>query len=290
MTIQEGQQDLTRQLGTAYEPREAAQIADWVMENLSGLKKIDRLLHKQKRLTPEQDKLLEKYKAQLLEHTPVQYVLHEAWFYGLKLYVDEQVLIPRPETEELVEWVVAEVDNRQSAIGSRQLVILDIGTGSGCIPIALKKKLPGATVYGCDVSKGALGVSRQNARNLAAAVEFLLVDFLQVDQWAVLPMADIIVSNPPYIPVKDKATMHANVLEHEPHLALFVENDDPLLFYRNIARFAQGKLLPAGRIYVEIHEDLGAATVQVFQEHGFAVVLKKDMQGKDRMIRAMKIN
>jgi release factor glutamine methyltransferase len=312
MTLQEAQRDLTRQLSAAYDTREAAQMADWVMEHLSGMKKIDRLVHKERPLTPEQSSLLSTYSTQLLKHVPVQYVLHEAWFAGLPFYVDENVLIPRPETEELVEWVVEEIGNGQwamgngqsamgngqSAIGNQQWamgngapIILDIGTGSGCIPIALKKKLPAARVYGCDVSEGALKVAQRNAQTFNAAVEFLLIDFLQADRWASLPAVNIIVSNPPYIPVKDKDSMHANVLEHEPHLALFVENDDPLLFYRNIARFAQQKLLPAGSIYVEIHEDLGPATVQVFQEHGFdAVVLKQDMQGKDRMIRAMKID
>ncbi len=300
MTLQEAQQDLIRQLATAYDTREAAQIGDWVMEHLSGMKKIDRLVHKERQLTDTQSSQLSTYTAQLLVHTPVQHVLREAWFAGLPFYVDENVLIPRPETEELVEWVVGEnrIQNSEYRIqhlgvadGDSSLRILDIGTGSGCIPIALKKKLPQATVYGCDVSEGALEVAQRNAQAFNTAVEFLLVDFLQVDGRGSLPAVNIIVSNPPYIPVKDKDTMHANVLEHEPHLALFVENDDPLLFYRNIAAFAGTHLLPGGRVYVEIHEDLGAATVQLFREHGFDdVTLKQDMQGKDRMVRAMKID
>lgn len=292
------------------------------MESVTGLERMDRLLRQYDPLSPAQGYTLATYTTALLDHVPVQYVLHEAWFYGLKLYVDEQVLIPRPETEELVHWIVSDLD--QGAIQSRftnfdvipltsaqvlptsdflpasphakdfhfpHLRILDIGTGSGCIPIALKKALPVAEVHACDVSPGALQVARKNGTTHEAAIEWRLADFLRSYDWDLLPRVDIIVSNPPYIPVKDKETMHTNVLEHEPHLALFVENDDPLLFYRTIARFAQQKLLPAGSIYVEIHEDLGPATVQVFQEHGFdAVVLKQDMQGKDRMIRAMKIS
>lgn len=304
MTLQEAQQDLIRQLATAYDAREAAQIGDWVMEHLSGLKKIDRLVHKERQLTDAQSKQLLTYTTQLLAHRPVQYVLQEAWFAGLPFYVDENVLIPRPETEELVEWVVGEnrIQHSESRsqkpwsggekLGgeeSRETIILDIGTGSGCIPIALKKKLPTATVYGCDVSEGALQVAQRNAQTFNTPVQFLLVDFLQEDQRVLLPAVNIMVSNPPYIPVKDKASMHANVLEHEPHLALFVENDDALLFYRNIAAFASTHLLPGGKVYVEIHEDLGAATALLFREHGFDdVVLKQDMQGKDRMIRAMK--
>lgn len=304
MTIQQAQQQLRVQLQSIYDPREAGNIANWVMESVTGLERMDRLLRQYDPLSPHQEATLATYTTALLEHLPVQYVLHEAWFYGLKLYVDEQVLIPRPETEELVEWVVEEwrIQNSEYRIQDTALgiqhtedkkhhpIILDIGTGSGCIPIALKKRLPAATVYGCDVSEGALQVAQRNAAALDTQVQFFLLDFLQADQRATLPPVDILVSNPPYIPVKDKATMHANVLAHEPHLALFVENDDPLLFYRHIAAFANTHLLPGGAIYVEIHEDLGPATVQLFQEHGFnEVLLKKDMQGKDRMIRAMKI-
>ncbi|WP_315821661.1 hypothetical protein [Paraflavitalea speifideaquila] len=148
-----------------------------------------------------------------------------------------------------------------------------------------------AEVYGCDVSPGALEVARKNGSTHEAVIEWRQIDFLRSYDWDLLPRVDIIVSNPPYIPVKDKETMHANVLEHEPHLALFVEDDDALLFYRHIARFANTHLLPGGKVYVEIHEDLGQATVQLFRDHGFGeVVLKQDMQGKDRMIRAMKID
>jgi release factor glutamine methyltransferase len=285
MTLQESQQYLIAQLSPLYDAREASNIAHWVLEHLTGWKKIDRLVHKEDPLSAEQNTLLEQYIAELLTHKPVQYVLREAWFYGLPLYVDEHVLIPRPETEELVEWVIQETGSGNTAYS-----ILDIGTGSGCIPIALKKQLPAATVYACDVSEGALAVAQKNAQMADTAIQFIQTDFLVSANWGSLPEADIIVSNPPYIPVKDKGSMRENVLQHEPHLALFVENDDPLLFYRSIAQFARQKLLPGGRVYVEIHEDLGAATLQLFTGSGFTnAELKKDMQGKDRMIRAMKI-
>lgn len=298
MTIHDARQYLTVQLTPVYEDREAANIADWVMEHLTGLKKIDRIIHKATPLSATQVSQLTSYTASLLAHKPVQYVLNEAWFYGLHLYVDEQVLIPRPETEELVEWVVEEVRSQYPVSRSSSYVavpvapgprILDIGTGSGCIPIALKHELPAAAVYACDVSAGALQVAQKNAQALGTAVQFFHVDMLQPAHWPSLPEVDVIVSNPPYIPVKDKATMRENVLQHEPHLALFVEDDDPLLFYRTIARFASRHLRPGGKIYVEIHEDLGAATTALFAASGFTdIVLKKDLQGRDRMVRAVK--
>jgi release factor glutamine methyltransferase len=318
MTIQQAQQQLRVELQLIYDPREAANIANWVMESVTGLERMERLIHQYDPLSAAQEATLAGYTTALLDHVPVQYVLHESWFYGLKLYVDEHVLIPRPETEELVHWIVSEQD--PGAIQSRftnfdvipltaaqvlptsdflpapphvkdfrfpHVRILDIGTGSGCIPIALKKSLPASEVHACDVSAGALQVARKNGDTHEAAIEWRQVDFLRTYDWDLLPRVDIIVSNPPYIPVKDKATMHDNVLRHEPHLALFVADDDPLLFYRHIARFGQQKLLPGGSIYVEIHEDLGAATEAVFRQYGFEdTVVKKDMQGKDRMVRA----
>lgn len=320
MTIQQAQQQLRVQLQSIYDPREAANIANWTMERLTGLQRVDRLLRQYDLLAAEQEATLAAYTTALLDHVPVQYVLQEAWFYGLKLYVDENVLIPRPETEELVHWIVSEQD--PAAIQSRftnfevipstaaqvlptsdflpalphvkdfhfpRVRILDIGTGSGCIPIALKKALPAAEIHACDVSPGALQVARKNGDTHEAAIEWRQVDFLRTYDWDLLPRVDIIVSNPPYIPVRDKHTMRDNVLQHEPHLALFVADDDPLLFYRYIARFGRQKLLPGGSIYVEIHEELGAATEAVFRQHGFEdTVVKKDMQGKDRMVRARK--
>lgn len=282
MTIDQAQQQLLFQLYHLYDNREAANIADWIMEHITSWKKIDRIVHKQVPLLPEKIALLDRYTHELLTHKPVQYVLHEAWFYGMALYVNEAVLIPRPETEELVEWVVDSSTNKAPGI-------LDIGTGSGCISIALKKKMPDAAVYACDVSKEALAVAARNTQTLQAAVQFIQLNFLEPAAWEKLPAVDIIVSNPPYVPQSNKAGMQPNVLQYEPHLALFVENDDPLLFYKAIAGFAALKLLPGGSIYAEIHEDLGQATKELFVAKGFAnVELKKDMQGKDRMIRAGK--
>lgn len=298
---------MLKELSAVYDARETGNIGDWVLESLTGMSKIDRVMYRDSALSPTQSVLLHRYIPELLAHRPVQYVLQEAWFVGMRFYVDEAVLIPRPETEELVEWVVEEELSKSQASGARSWMveaggkvdagrkkpdvggidILDIGTGSGCISIALKKKFPGAMVHACDVSEAALAVARRNAAALEAPVSFHLVDVLRPAQWDALPMADIIVSNPPYIPVRDKSTMHDNVLLHEPHLALFVPDEDALLFYRAIAGLARDRLRPGGSIYVEIHEDLGPATVALFQQQGYETVqLRKDLQGKDRMLRA----
>ncbi|THU39899.1 peptide chain release factor N(5)-glutamine methyltransferase [Niastella caeni] len=300
MTLQEAQQQLQTSLHELYDNREAANIADWVMEHVTGMRKIDRIMHKQSLLSPDRIAQLKQYTQELLTNKPVQYVLHEAWFCGMPFYVDESVLIPRPETEELVEWVVAEVGNRSrtkaGAIGNKDssylvpptsyLSILDIGTGSGCIPIALKKKLPEATIYACDVSEQALAVAAKNAAAQQTPIQFLPVDFLDAAAWSKLPAVGIIVSNPPYIPQHNKNSMLQNVLAYEPHLALFVPNEDPLLFYDAIARFAQQKLLPGGSIFAEIHEDLGEQTKTLFESKGFKAEVKKDFQGKERMVKA----
>lgn len=279
MDWQQAQKELITQLIPLYGDREAAAIADWTMENLSGWKKIDRLLHRSDPLPPETLNTYKKYSRELLDQRPVQYVLHESWFAGMKLYVDENVLIPRPETEELVEWVI------QTTLSSP--LILDVGTGSGCIAITLALQLPGAQVHAIDISTGALTVAGRNAQNLQAPVCFHQLDFLDPQQWPLLPQFTCIVSNPPYIPDSDKTTMALHVLKSEPHLALFVPDNDPLLFYDALARFAKQHLSPGGFLFAEIHEALGPAAVQLFREAGFQeVILRKDMQGNDRMIRA----
>ncbi|MFL5745903.1 MAG: peptide chain release factor N(5)-glutamine methyltransferase [Niastella sp.] len=304
MTVYEAQQQLQTALAELYDNREAANIADWVMEHVTGLRKIDRIVHKQSSLAPDGADRLQEYTRQLLTHKPVQYVLHETWFCGMPFYVDEQVLIPRPETEELVEWVGENARQWAAAKGQRaegkgsvaainnnpeMLRILDIGTGSGCIPISLKKKLPQAEVYACDVSEGALAVAARNAAAQQTPIHFLQVDFLDADSWSSLPEVDIIVSNPPYIPQSDKNTMLQNVLAYEPHLALFVPDNDALVFYDAIARFAQRTLPKHGCVFVEIHEDLGQKTKGLFESKGFNAAVKKDFQGKDRMVRAERL-
>jgi release factor glutamine methyltransferase len=281
MTIQEANQHIGNQLRTIYEGSEAENISDWVIEHLTGTKRTDRVIHKEKMISPEQESQLKQYLDRLLQHEPVQYVLNEAWFCGLKFYVDKNVLIPRPETEELVEWIIS-----GCKFPIDTLSILDIGSGSGCIPIALKKRLGKADVWSCDVSPEALEVANRNATMLGINVKFIELDFLNEEQREKLPSFDIIVSNPPYIPAKEKEAMRLNVLEYEPAAALFVPDNDALIFYKAIADFGKKHLNNNGFIYTEINESLGEATASIFQSNGYQTVIKKDMQEKERMIKA----
>ncbi|MEO5681329.1 MAG: peptide chain release factor N(5)-glutamine methyltransferase [Chitinophagaceae bacterium] len=289
MTIHEASQQIRFQLFHVYDEREAGNVTELLMEHITGWKRIDRVVNKTVPLSLQQQKMLEQYTAALLRNEPLQYVLHQAWFYDMQLYVDENVLIPRPETEELVDWLVKDNISPKSGIHSQVPVnktILDIGTGSGCIPLAIKKSLPAFDVHAADISEGALHVARKNAADQKLNIHFYELDILAETSWEALPMFDIIVSNPPYIPESDKESMAANVLQYEPSLALFVENNDPLLFYKIIADFAKKQLKENGRIYLEIHEAMGNDIIDLYKQKGFAnIELRKDMQGRDRMVR-----
>ena len=200
---------------------------------------------------------------------------------GLTFYVDKNTLIPRPETEELVEWV-----SSNCRFPLKELSILDIGSGSGCIPIALKKRLNKATVVSCDISSGALGVSRRNAKELGIDVDFFEMNILNPEQRAQLKRYDFIVSNPPYIPVHEKSKLDFNVAGYEPPQALFVPDEDPLLFYRVIGEMGKDHLNPGGLIIVEMHEDLARDCERLFQSLGYRTEIRKDMQGKERLLKA----
>lgn len=278
MTIQQAYHFLQQQLSTIYDNDEANNIADLVIEHITGYKKLGRITHKDVSINEKQIALLNSLTKELETHKPVQYVLGEAWFYEQKFFVNEHVLIPRPETEELVELVAS----CKLTITS----ILDIGTGSGCIPIILKKKLPKTDITAIDVSAEALAVAKTNAVNLHTDIHFKQVDFLNEQAWNELDSYDVIVSNPPYIKQSESSTMHTNVLSFEPHIALFVYDDDALLFYRKIALFGQTHLNENGKMFVEINEALGAETIALFESYGYTAILKKDMQHKDRMIVA----
>ena len=281
MTTQEATYFMLNKLRTIYNEAEAGTITDWVMEHLTGSKKAERMLYKNSAITPKEELQLQQFAERLLQHEPVQYVLNESWFCGLKFYVDKNVLIPRPETEELVEWIIA---NCRFPVD--ELKILDIGSGSGCIPVTLKRRLKKAEVWSCDISKEALAVAKKNTLALGTDVNFIQLDFLNSAARAQLPPFDIIVSNPPYVPQKDKQTMPPNVLNYEPATALFVPDNDPLIFYKAIAEFGKTHLNSNGIIYTEIHEDLGKETMEIFQSAGYTTELKKDMQQKDRMIKS----
>jgi release factor glutamine methyltransferase len=286
MTIREANRQLASQLQAIYDQREAHNISDLVMENITGKKKTERTISQEAQLSPDQTRQFKIITDRLLQHEPVQYVLNEAWFYNLKFTVDKNVLIPRPETEELVEWILLLIGNRQWPIG-KNIRILDVGTGSGCIPIALRKNLSSEfEIWACDINDQVLTVARKNADDLKALIDFVAMDFLDAAQRKQLPQVDLIVSNPPYVPLRDKGQMEGNVTRYEPGIALFVPDDDPLIFYKAIADFGKEKLNVNGQIFVEIHESLGASVVELFRAKGFAAVeIKKDMQGMDRMVR-----
>jgi len=219
----------------------------------------------------------------LLKNEPVQYILGQADFYGLKFKVTPSVLIPRPETEELVYWILEE-------ISTPNLSILDIGTGSGCIPITLKRKLPTSTVTGVDVSDQALKIAKANALLNQVTVDFQQVDILNKNESTQLPNFDVIISNPPYIPYSEIPLMPKQVVAYEPNLALFVENEDPLIFYRTIGLFGLEKLKKGGQLYFECNEFNAKKVVDLLQQMGYRQVdLEKDMEGKERMVRARQL-
>jgi release factor glutamine methyltransferase len=282
MTIQQAAIQIKQKLKEIYTERESAAITDRVLEKLTGVKKTDRIVNRDKMLSPEQTGLLGNWLHRLMNHEPLQYILQEAWFGGLKFYVDKNVLIPRPETEELVDWIISDCK-----FPIRELTLLDMGCGSGCISVFLKKKLRKAEVWACDVREDALHVAQHNAETSGAEIIFRQLNFLNEEERSKLPSFDIIVSNPPYVPEKDKAQMQPNVLNYEPSSALFVPDNDSLVFYNAIAGFGKKNLNAHGAVYVEIHEDLGEKVLNLFRSNNYRAVLKKDMQGKDRMIKAI---
>jgi len=298
MTIDESYKHFVKNLQTIYDERESSNITDWIFEN-AGIKKLERITAKQQHLSNLTLTQLNNKLEQLLTHKPIQYVLGEAWFYKMKFRVNEHVLIPRPETEELVEWVIDDVRSRKYKVRNKKsyniahqtsvnIHIIDIGTGCGCIAIALKKELPDAEIFAIDVSQNALQIAQQNAGDQNAAINFLELDFLNEDQWHVLPIFDSIVSNPPYIPEGEKDKLAKNVVEYEPHIALFVENNDPFIFYRKMAHFAGRHLKQHGKVFVEVHENFSEEVKQIFADKNFKTEIRKDNYGRKRMVKAYK--
>jgi len=302
MTIDEARLTITSAIQTIYDGDEANNIAALLIEHITNLPLTERIMKKNDVLPSKQEVLLKQSVMRLEEHEPIQYVINEAWFAGMKFYVDKHVLIPRPETEELVDWIVSDwrLDNNKGTIGKRQEAsfksqsrwhsgnskLLDVGTGSGCIAIALKVALPNIEMWACDVSDEALNVARLNADSLHATIDFVPMNFLDADERKQLPRVDLLVSNPPYVPQRENAEIKKNVNEFEPPPALFVPDDDVMIFYKAIADFGREKLNDEGCIYVEIHESFGPEVKKVFQCNGYSTVeLRKDLQGKDRMVK-----
>ncbi|MEO8415821.1 MAG: peptide chain release factor N(5)-glutamine methyltransferase [Ginsengibacter sp.] len=287
MTTEQSYNNFFNQLLPLYESKEANNIADWVFENVTGLKRWERRAQKNKILTAELVQRLQKYLEELLRNKPVQYVLQEAWFYKMKFFVNEHVLIPRPETEELVSWVVNDLRTAVNDMRNGAIEILDVGTGSGCIAISFKKELKNIFITAIDISKEALTVAKKNADNLQTPIAFLRMDFIDERSWNAFGVYDVIVSNPPYIPEIEKETLAKNVTAYEPGIALFVQNDHPFIFYEKIAKFAQSHLKPGGRIFVEVHEGYSNEVRKIFSVYNFNTEMKKDIYGKARMVRAI---
>lgn len=281
MTIQQICQLYSTKLLPIYGERETQALTYLALAHILQKTKLQILMDKQQLLTPLQVQQLEQMLEELEGQKPIQYLTKVAHFYGMELKVTPAVLIPRPETEELVEWIITS----SSSSKNKPYKILDIGTGSGCIPLALKKENGANQIFAIDVSPKALQIAQENAEQQQLAITFKQVDILDRKQWQFIEQVDIIVSNPPYITVAEQKKMADNVVAHEPHLALFVPNDNPLLFYEVIADFALEKLNKNGQLFFEVHEDFALDTQQLLQQKGFVnCQLRKDINGKYRML------
>ncbi|WP_281228225.1 peptide chain release factor N(5)-glutamine methyltransferase [Flavobacterium aquiphilum] len=282
MKIKEYRTQFIQTLAPIYDGVEAESFFYLILEEKQQLKRIDLALKPDLELSEEELAVWDSILEQLKLEVPVQYLLGKTSFYGLDFEVNSAVLIPRPETEELVDWIL----KRQKAKGKGQKVkILDIGTGSGCIAVSLAKNLPNAKVFAIDVSEKALATAQKNAELNSVEVTFIEKNILETMDLG--QEFDIIVSNPPYVRNLEKEEIKKNVLDNEPHLALFVEDDDALLFYRKIAELAQKNLSNSGQLYFEINQYLGQEMIDLLEKMNFEnIELRKDIYGNDRMTLA----
>ncbi|WP_340063417.1 peptide chain release factor N(5)-glutamine methyltransferase [Ascidiimonas aurantiaca] len=272
-----------QELSSLYEKKEIDRFFHILLENYTGLDTLALVLKPDLAASKEEEQLLFEALAALRLEKPIQYITGKAFFYGFDINVNQHVLIPRPETEELVDWVIKDHKNTKNT----SLKILDIGTGSGCIAIALAKELPRAQVYGLDISEEALKVATNNAKQLDTNVHFIQTNILTAV--SLKEQYDIIVSNPPYVRFSEAEVMKRNVCEYEPHLALFVRDNDPLVYYKKIAELAVDNLTDHGTLYLEINQYLAVEMQTLLKEKGFSrVTLARDLSGNDRMIKAQK--
>lgn len=288
MRLKDIQDVFHKELDDLFGKEEVDSFFNLLIEYYLDLKRIHLVLEPEYVITKEEEQPLFEALAHLKLQKPIQYILGETEFYGLPFKVNSHTLIPRPETEELVNWVL---DSHTNSSKDSQLKILDIGTGTGCIAISLAKHLPEAKISALDVSEGALKIATQNAELNVVNINFIHDDILKIRQFALDPESkyDVIVSNPPYVRNLEKAEIQPNVLDNEPHLALFVDDDNPLQFYKAICEFAQFNLKENGSLYFEINEYLGEEMITLLEAFGFKdVQLKKDMFGKNRMIKGVK--
>jgi release factor glutamine methyltransferase len=281
MKIKQYRTQFIQTLTPFYDESEAESFFYLILEKNQNLKRIDLALQPDLEFSDDEIKVWNVILEQLKKEIPIQYLLGTTHFYGLEFEVNKNVLIPRPETEELVEWII---QSRKLEAGSKSLKILDIGTGSGCIAISLAKNLPDAHVFAIDISENALATAKRNAIKNDVNVTFIQKNILETSDLE--QQFDIIVSNPPYVRNLEKHEIKKNVLDNEPHLALFVDDNDALLFYRKISELAQRNLTPNGQLFFEINQYLGKETQELVQNLGFKnVELRQDIYGNDRIVK-----
>jgi release factor glutamine methyltransferase len=269
----------SEELSDTFTSREKQQIAKQFLMHYMQYNSSELLLKKEEAIPTEIIKRLNHAISEINLGRPVQYVMGSTHFYGLDLKTDRRALIPRPETEELVDWVIKLWKGRSPKI-------LDVGTGSGCIALAIKENMPKSNVFGVDVIQNALDLAVENATTLNLDVHFGFANALNLNAYSRFKW-DVIISNPPYIPLDDKDDMQPHVLKYEPDTALFVPNENPFLFYKAITLYAKGHLVPQGSLFFEVHEDLAEEVKKILNLHGFTKVeIRKDLQEKDRMIHA----
>jgi release factor glutamine methyltransferase len=293
MTIKTLKNSFLVQLENLYPKEEIESFFYLCTKKISGLNRLNIALNPNVKV--DEGQLLQYTDAleRLKKEEPIQYILEETEFYGLSFQVNKNVLIPRPETEELVAWILAETKNRNLKTNSSKLKIVDIGTGSGCIPISIAKNLKNSELWALDISKNALEIAKKNAVLNKVSVHFIQADILKTtpkEFKALLHIEqekfDIIISNPPYVRNLEKLQMQNNVLRYEPHVALFVEDEDPLLFYNRIADLANENLNPNGMLFFEINQEFAQETISLLKEKNFTnIICKKDIFGADRMIK-----
>ncbi|MDQ8012075.1 MAG: peptide chain release factor N(5)-glutamine methyltransferase [Flavobacterium nitrogenifigens] len=281
MKIKQYRTQFIQELSPFYDAYEAESFFYLILEDKHKLRQIDLALNHELMFDENDFEIWDELLKQLKKEVPIQYLLGKTNFYGLDFEVNENVLIPRPETEELVEWIINE---NATPDKSKKIRILDIGTGSGCIAISLAKNLPNAEVVAIDVSKKAIETAKRNAVQNNVEVTFVMLDILKEEELRC--QFDIIVSNPPYVRNLEKEEIKKNVLDYEPHLALFVEDNDALVFYRKIASLAKNALLEKGKLYFEINQYLGKEMIDLLEGMSFQnIELRKDIYDNDRMLK-----
>ena len=283
MTVNDYKKRFLNQLPAFYDETERLNLFYMAMEFVLNYNKADVVLNGNESILVENQQKIDEVFNRLQNNEPIQYITQQANFFGYDFKVSPATLIPRPETEELVDWVLTEMKKQPQ----KNWRVLDIGTGTGCIPITIKKEFPFAKVFAIDISVDALKIAQENAINLKADVTFIQQDILQTEQ---LDAYDIIISNPPYVRNLEKAEINENVLQHEPHLALFVDDNDPLIFYRKITQLAYKSLHENGMLFFEINQYLGNEMQEMVSAYFKTIELKKDFIQNDRMMKASDVN